>query len=178
MRMIYIITRILTFPGAYLRGFWEHLTCKILALPVEIPGYLRIDEACSHVEHSLAKKGFSAYLMATGAGFMNLMTGLPIFFAGFMNLRYMGITPYDSLGFFIFYVVITYIGFSMLCNIFPLVEDAMNLFEVAYKQKKLNIIGRIFFAIPSAIAYIGAILEKYCITFIALAAAVILSFVL
>ena len=66
----------------------------------------------------------------------------------------------------------------MLCNIFPLVEDAMNLWEVAYKQKKMNIIGRIFFAIPSALAYAGAFLEKYCVTFIALAAAVILSFVL
>ena len=61
MRTLYIITRILTFPGAYLRGFWEQLTCRILGLPVEVPGYLRIDEACSHVEHSLAKKGFASY---------------------------------------------------------------------------------------------------------------------
>ena len=178
MRTLYIITRILTFPGAYLRGFWEQLTCRILGLPVEIPGYLRIDEACSHVEHALAKKGFASYLMATGAGFMSFMTGLPIFLAGFMNLNYMGITHHESLGFFIFYVAITYIGFSMLCNIFPLVEDAMNLFDVAYKQKKMNIVLRIIFAVPSAITYVGAYLEKYCLTFIALAAAVILSFVL
>lgn len=178
MRTLYIITRILTFPGAYLRGFWEQLTCKILGLPVEIPGYLRIDEACSHVEHGLAKKGFASYLMATGAGFMNFMTGLPIFLAGFMNLRYMGITPHDNLGYFIFYVAITYIGFSMLCNIFPLVEDAMNLFDIAYKQKKMNIIGRIIFFIPSALSYAGAYLEKCCLTFILIAAAVILSFVL
>ena len=178
MNTLYIITRILTFPGAYLRGFWEQLTCRILGLPVEIPGYLRIDEACSHVEHVLAKKGFASYLMATGAGFMNFMTGLPIFLAGFMNLRYMGITPYDELGYFIFYVLIMYIGFSMLCNIFPSIEDAMNLFDVAYKQKKIKIIGRIIFAIPSALAYAGAFLEKYCITFLALAVAVVLSFVL
>ncbi len=178
MTTIYIITRILTFPGAYLRGFWEQLTCKILGLPVEASGYLRIDEACSHVEHSLAKKGFASYLMATGAGFMNFMTGLPIFLAGFMNLRYMGITYQDNLGYFIFYVLMTYAGFSMLCNIFPLIEDAMNLFDVAYKQKKLNIVGRIIFFIPSAITYAGAYLEKYCINFIILAAAVILSLVL
>ena len=178
MRTIYIITRIITFFGAYLRGFWEHLTCKILALPVEVPGYLRLDEACSHVEHSLAKKGFSAYLIATGAGFMNFMTGLPIFLAGYMNLKYMGLTAYDDLGYFIFYVVLIYIGLSMLCNIFPSIEDAINLFDVAYKQKKMGIIGRIVFAIPSALAYVGAYLEKYCITFVALAAATILSIVL
>lgn len=178
MTTLYIITRILTFPGAYLRGFWEQLTCRILGLPVEVPGYLRIDEACSHVEHALAKKGFASYLMATGAGFMNFMSGLPIFLAGYMNLRYMGITHHESPGYFIFYILMTYVGFSMLCNIFPLVEDAMNLFDVAYKQKKMNIIGRIIFAIPSALAYVGSFLEKYSITFIFLAAAVVLSFVL
>ena len=46
MTALYIASKILTFPGAYIRGFWEQLTCRILGLPVEIPGYLRIDEAC------------------------------------------------------------------------------------------------------------------------------------
>lgn len=177
MTMLYIASKILTFPGAYLRGFWEQLTCKILGLPVEVPGYLRIDEACGHVEHAMAKKGFASYLIATGPGFMNFMTGLPLFLAGFLNLKYMGMTVYDSPVFFAFYVLIMYAGISMLCNLFPLVEDAMNLFDVVYSQKKANIVGRILMFIPSAITYVGAYLEKYCITFILWIAAMILAFV-
>ncbi len=175
---LYIFSKILTFPGAYIRGFWEQLTCKILGLGVEVPGYLRIDEACGHVEHQLAKKGFAAYLIATGPGFMNLMTGFPIFFAGFLNLRYMGITPKDSVPLFILYLLMLYVGVSLLCNIFPLVEDAMNLNDLLYRQKKGNIIGRILAAIPAFITNIGAYVEKYSISFIAWIVFLILSFVL
>ncbi len=174
---LYIFSKILTFPGAYIRGFWEHLTCKILGLAIEVPGYLRIDEACGHVEHQLAKKGFAAYLIATGPGFMNLMTGFPIFLAGFLNLRYMGITPKDSVPLFILYVLMTYVGVSLLCNLFPLVEDAMNLNDLLFRQKKGNIIGRIFAAFPAFITNIGAYVEKYSISFIVWVVFLVLSFV-
>lgn len=177
MTKLYIFSKILTFPGAYIRGFWEQLTCKILGLPVEIPGYLRIDEACGHVEHVLAKKGFAAYLIATGPGFMNLMTGFPIFLAGFMNLRYMGITPSDSVPLFILYLLMTYVGVSLMCNLFPLVEDAMNLNDLLYRQKKGNIVGRILAAIPAFITNIGTYVEKYCISFVLWVVFLVVSFV-
>ena len=164
MTALYIASKILTFPGAYIKCFWEHLTCKILGLPVEAPGYLRLDEACGHVEHALASKGGAAYLMATGPAFMNFNAGLWIFLAGFVNLRYMGITYYDSMGLFVSYILMTYVGVSMLCNVFPLVEDAMNLQDLLYRQKKGNFLGRILAYIPTVIAYAGAFAEKYCIT--------------
>ncbi len=178
MTKLYIALKILTFPGAYIRGFWEQLTCKILGLAVEVPGYLRIDEACGHVEHAMAKKGFASYLIATGPGFMNFMTGVPLFLAGFLNLKYMGITAADSLGYFIFYVLLLYAGISMLCNLFPLVEDAMNLFDVVYAKKKSGIIARILMFIPSAVTYAGAYLEKYCATVILWAVAMVFAFVI
>ena len=178
MTKLYIASKILTFPGAYLRGFWEQLTCRILGLPVEVPGYLRIDEACGHVEHVMAKKGFAAYLIATGPGFMNLMTGLPLFLAGFLNLRFMGITPMDSAPLFVFYVLLMYVGISLLCNLFPLYEDAMNLYDLLYKQNKGNIIGRTLASIPTGITYAGAFLEKNCITVLLWIVAMILAFTL
>ena len=153
MTGLYIASKILSFPGAYIRGFWEQFTCKLLGLPVEIPGYLRIDEACGHVEHALPKKGFAAYLIATGPGFMNFNSGL-----------------------FILYALMVYVGASLLCSAFPLVEDAMNLYDLLYRQKKGNIIGRIFAFIPTVITYAGAYLEKYCITFILVAAGVTAGF--
>lgn len=177
MTKLYIFSKILTFPGAYLRGFWEQLTCKILGLGVEIPGYLRIDEACGHVEHALAKKGFYAYLIATGPGFMNFMTGIPIFVAGFWNLKYMGMTYRDSVPLFVLYLLMTYVGVSLLCNLFPLVEDAMNLNDLLYRQKKGNIVGRILAAIPSFTTNIGSYIEKYSISFIFWVVFLVVSFV-
>lgn len=177
MTALYIASKILTFPGAYIKGFWEHLTCKILGLPVETPGYLRIDEACGHVEHSLASKGFAAYLLATGPAFMNFNAGIWIFLAGFVNLRYMGITPQDYLGLFVLYVLMMYVGVSMLCNVFPLVEDAMNLHDLLYRQKKGNALGRLLAYIPTIITYAGAYAEKYCITTILWIILLVISFV-
>lgn len=177
MTALYIASKILTFPGAYLRGFWEHLTCKILGLPVEVPGYLRLDEACGHVEHGLAQKGWAAYLIATGPGFMNLMTGFPIFLAGFVNLVYMGIRYSDSPALFITYILMTYVGASLMCNVFPLVEDAMNLYDVAYSQKKMNAFGRLLAFIPTVITYAGAYLEKYGITVILWIVFIVLSII-
>ncbi len=177
MTALYIASKILTFPGAYIKGFWEQLTCKVLGLPVEVPGYLRLDEACGHVEHSLATKGGAAYLMATGPAFMNFSAGLWIFLAGFVNLRYMGITHYDSIELFAAYVLMTYVGVSMLCNVFPLVEDAMNLHDLLYRQKKGNFLGRILAYIPTMIAYAGAYAEKYCITTLLWIIVLVVSFV-
>lgn len=178
MTALYIASKILTFPGAFIKGFWEQLTCKLLGLPVEVPGYLRIDEACGHVEHAFPKKGWPAYLVATGPAFMNFNIGLWIFLAGFLNLRFMGITPADSTAFFVIYVVMTYVGISMLCNVFPLVEDAMNLYDLLYRQKKGNAAGRFFAYIPTAITYAGAYLEKYCVTPLLWIVFMILAFVI
>lgn len=163
MRMLYIIGKFITFPGAYLRAFWEQLTCRLLKLPVEEKKYLSADETCGHVEHSLAKKGFASYLMATGPGFMNMITGWPLFFMGYINLKVMGITPYDSIPLFILYILSTYVGISLLCCQFPMVEDILNFWETAYKEKKINIFGRIFAFIPALVTRIGAKLEEYSI---------------
>ena len=111
-----------------------------------------------------------------GPGFMNFNSGLFILLAGFMNLRYMGITVWDSVPLFILYALMVYVGASLLCSAFPLVEDAMNLYDLLYRQKKGNIIGRIFAFIPTVITYAGAYLEKYCITFVLVAAGVTAGF--
>ena len=178
MTKLYIIGKILTFPGAYIKGFWGQLTCRTLGLPVEVPGHLRIDEACGHVEHAFAKKGFASYLMATGPGFMNFITGVPLFIAGFLNLRYMGITPYDSVPLFILYVLMLYVGVSLLCNVFPLTEDILNFWYIAYEEKNMNIVGRIIFAIPAIITRAGAFLEKYSITVILWIAWLVVMFII
>ena len=167
MRMFYVITKLIVFPGAYIRGFWEQLTCRILKLMVEPGGYIRLDEACGHVEHSLAKKQFAAYLIATGPGFMNFNIGFFLFMWGFMNLRFMGITVYDSIPLFIIYVISMYLGVSFLCCLFPLTEDVLNYWSIAYtKNENRRILGSIFGFLPMAVTRLGAFLEKNGIIFI------------
>lgn len=134
MRMLYFITKIICLPGAYIRCFWEHLTCRILRLMVEPVGYIRMDEACGHTEHSLPTTQFGAWLISTGPGFMNFNMGLAFFLFGYLNIKDMGITPWDSVPLFILYVASMYLGVSMLCCLFPLTEDILNYWSIAYAQ--------------------------------------------
>ncbi len=167
MRLIYVIFKFLLFPGTFVRGVFEHLTCKILHLEVESEGYLRADEACGHVEHALATTHWSAWLMATGPGFVMFNAGMSFLYAGVFGIFYMGITPYDSLPLFIFYIVSIYAGVSFLCSLFPLTEDIMNYFDIAYHgEKKAPLILRIL-AFPLAIiTRAGAFCERNCINFL------------
>ena len=177
MSTFYTITKYLTFPGAFLRAFWEHFMCKILKIPVEDSAYLRAGEMCGHIDHAFASKAFPAYTVAIMPGLLNFFCGMPIMLTGVLNLRVMGITPSDSVVLFILYIVMAYVGISMLCNIFPDVETVMNLWDIIFTSKKSNIFARILTVIPSALMYAGAYLEKFGITVILWIAASVLLFV-
>ncbi len=167
MRLIYVIFKFLLFPGTFIRGAWEHLTCKILHLSVESEGYLRPDEACGHVEHALATTPWSAWIMATGPGFMMFNAGMAFLYAGVCNIFYLGLTPYDSLPKFILYVIMIYLGVSFLCSLFPLTEDIMNYFDLAFHGKKgPSLIIKILSFPLALITRIGAFCERNCINFL------------
>ena len=179
MRLLYIITKLIVFPGAYLRGFWEQLTCRLLKLMVEPGGYIRLDEACGHVEHSLAEKQFAAYLMATGPGFMNFNMGMAFFLFGYINMFTLGVTRFDSIPLYICSLVALYIGVSLLCCLFPLTEDILRFWDIAYggyaKKKRvagraLDGVGKVLGFPFAAITRLGAFLEKNCVIFILWAA--------
>ncbi len=175
MRLLYVIIKFICFPGTYLRGFWENLTCKVLHLEVESEGYMRPDEACGHVEHTLASTGWSAWLMAVGPGFMCFCTGSAFFLFGLFDIFYMGITFYDNAVLFILSIISMYLGGSLLCAAFPLTEDILNFWDVAYRGglkggnipvKILKIIGIILSFPVALITRVGAFLEKNCVTFL------------
>ena len=171
MKLIYVIFKFLLFPGTFVRGVWEHITCKILHLPVESEGYLRPDEACGHVEHALATIPWSAWLMATGPGFMMFNAGMAFLYAGVLNIFYLGVTPYDSLPLFIYYVIMIYLGVSFLCSLFPLTEDILNYFGLAFHGKKGPSMILKILSLPLAlITRAGAFCERNCINFILAAA--------
>ena len=202
MTILYIISKYICFPGAYMRAFWEHITCKILMLQVEPGKYVKRDEASGHIEHSLAKTQWSAWLMATGPGFLNFNLGSSLFLFGFLSVKYMGITPWDkvdisvavgnkmlqflhTLGIqnmypFYIYLIAMYLGVSLLCNVFPLTEDIINYWSMAYGPLGKKSIAKSTIAklnLPLAgITRLGAFLDAKGILFILWVVYLILEF--
>lgn len=182
MRIIYVIGKYVTFPGTFLRAFWEHLTCLLLGIPVENTGYLRADEMCGHIEHLLPEKAGAAYIQATAPGVMGLLTGLPMFMLGFANLRFMGFTFSDSAVLFVLYIAMTYVGASIMCCLHPQYEVALNLWDLTLSKLRSgnakSVIGGVLMLIPSLFVYIGAVLERFSVPVIVWAAFAVAVFVI
>lgn len=162
MTEFYIVTRFLTFPGAVTRAFWEQVVCRIHKTAVEDNRYLRQDEMCSHVEHELMPTAGRAFAVCFVPMLLQIVLAFLVATPAAFNLLYLGAFSFPK---GILDVVCLWIGFSLVVNCFPSIEDAMNMTEKIYKGQA-NIFQKIIFALGTGICYVGAFLERYCVTFL------------
>ncbi len=183
MTAIYVITKILTFPGALTKAFYEQIMCKIFKCPVEDNRYIRTDEMCGHVEHEFIERPVASFMYCFIPGMLNFILAVLLGFFPLVNVVYLGnysgfvassstlasaisdanaVTLIDML----LPIVFMWLTVSLLNNLFPLVEDAMVMKE---QYSKLNIVAKILFAPGFVVMLIGARLEKYGISFLILA---------
>lgn len=176
MTVIYVICKILTFPGAYLRGFLEHIVAKLCGCCIESDGYIRMDELSGHTDHSFPRKKAGAVAMAFVPGIFHFLFGMFLTIAGIVPLAHLRV-DFSHHVLFPLYVVITYVGVSMLCNLYPLVDDALFCKERLYgKEGRANLFVRIIMFIPTVICIAGAYIERYCINIVLIAAILVLMF--
>ena len=161
MTAFYYITKFITFPGAYVRCFWEQIICRICKVPVEDNRYLRKDETCGHIEHEFMPKATGAFAFCFVPAFMcSFLASALCLIPSFVTI-YLGI---GDLYLKIASAVSYWFAISLFVNCYPMIEDAMNMMNKIYKHG--NILQKIIYAPGAAILYVGAYLERYCITFI------------
>lgn len=164
MRMVYLIGKILTFPGAYMKGLWEHIFCRCLKIPVEREEYLCMDEGCGHVEHFFPGGRKASFLICFLPSLCNFLLALPIFGVGFFSLIYLGMPTEVNYMLALLQALMLYLGASLLCNIFPMQEDALHMWELIYRgEKKTSLLWKILLFIPAVVLRIGAFLERYSV---------------
>ncbi len=161
MTTLYIIVKYLTFPGAIIRCMWEQIVCRICKVPVEDNRSLRKDEMISHTEHEFMPTARGAFALCFVPAFMNaigafLLCLAPLMFTFFTQINDFVLTAVN--------VVAYWFAASLMVNSYPLVEDALNMMEKVYK--KGNILQKILYAPAAVLLFIGAYVEKYCLSFI------------
>ncbi|MBQ3137463.1 MAG: hypothetical protein IJB74_08290 [Clostridia bacterium] len=161
MTALYILTKYLTFPGALIRGMWEQAVCRICKVPVEDNRYLRKDEMISHVEHEFMPTARGAFAICFVPAFMNFIGA---FFLCLIPIMFTLYARFDDTVLTLINSVAYWFAFSLMVNSYPLIEDAYNMMEKVYKQG--NILQKILYAPAAAFLFIGAFVEKYCISFI------------
>lgn len=161
MNGLYIFTRFITCPGAWVRGFFEHLVCKISSIPVEDNRILTRDEMASHIEHELAPTPRKAFALCFVPAFFNGLFAFILAMCSVTGLFYYEQSaPVDI----IVNAVSYWFAFSLFVNSYPSVEDALNMKDMVYKYG--TVLQKIVYAPAFVLLYLGAFLEKYCITFV------------
>lgn len=183
MRLIYVITKILTFPGALTKAFFEQIMCRIFKCPVEDNRYLRTDEMCGHVDHELIERPVASFMFCFIPGLLNFLLAqlvclFPVINIGLLG-NYQGFVASSGLSAiikeeamvntldFVLPFFFAWVCVSLLTNIFPLIEDMIVMKE---QYKKLNPVLKVIFFPGYIVMRIGAVLEKYGITFLLLIA--------
>ncbi|MCR5040631.1 MAG: hypothetical protein K6C36_00875 [Clostridia bacterium] len=134
MNVFYTIIRILTLPGSAMRFALEQLVMRSDRIPVTKTEFFN-SEATSHVEHECPSLINKAYDVASAAFTTNLLLGIIASVTG-MGLFFMaGVRTWWAL-------LVLWLGFSMLCNLFPTRVDAANLVYRLSSEKKRRPIMR------------------------------------
>ena len=177
MDKLYIISKYITVVGSVLKGFWEHLFCRMLAIPVQDARYLQANELCGHVEHDFTKTKAKTFFLCYLPGLMNRLFGYGMTIGGFTGLCILKVP--SSAPIFWIDIVLLYLGVSLLCNNAPLYEDALNNWDLLYgKNSKTNIVVKILAFIPSVYILVSAWLEKHALGLLAFIVAIVLGFAL
>ena len=90
MTIIQVLTKVLTFPGALTKAFFEQIMCRILGCPVEDNRPLRTDEMCGHVEHELIHRPVASYVFCLIPGLLNFMLAILLCAVPFVNIFLLG----------------------------------------------------------------------------------------
>ncbi len=163
MNVIYVIGKVLTFPGAFMKAMWEHFVCRIVQLPIENAAYLNLDERCGHIEHSYSASRKKNLMLCLIPGLFNLFFGLPLFLTGFSAIIYFGELPGENVWLFVVHCVMLYLGTSLLCNLHPMTEDSMNCYELFYRGKPTNAAVRVLLFLPILCMRIGSFFERFAL---------------
>ncbi|MDE5993935.1 MAG: hypothetical protein K2G60_00305 [Oscillospiraceae bacterium] len=157
MRIIYVIVKLLTFPGAMTHAFFEHMSCRICKVLVDDARTLRTDEMLSHIEHELVKRRGASFDICFIPFLFNLFFGITILSSASVAVLYLGSYKNALLWFLL------YMGIAFLTNLFPQMEDILMLKENIYNSKT-NIVLKILASPFYAVFYIGAQLERFGLT--------------
>lgn len=188
MTVLYVITKILTFPGTITKAFFEQIMCRIFRCPVEDNRYLRTDEMCGHVEHELIERPVASYMFCFIPGILNFTLAMYLCLFPLLNIGVLGnysgfIDGFVSSSEFLSKIIkeeamintlnfllpffFAWLCVSLLSNLFPLYEDSIVMKE---QYKKLPTFVRVILFPGYIIMRIGSWLEKYGLTFVLLIA--------
>lgn len=165
IKVLYLIAKIITFPGTLLKAFLEHCACRMTHTVMENDYYFQSGEMCGHVEHDLAERKGQSFTICFFPFIVNLVLGLTLAWAGSVDLIYLGeFIRLEDINFFAY--IFLYIGICLLTNLFPSTEDFLMFKDFFYGKKSKNVFLKIILAPLFTVFFIGTKIEKWGLSLI------------
>ncbi len=172
MGTLHAVTSILTYPGVIFRLVLTQLFCRIFRCKVKKVKYISIERPCAVVEHEELAGAPKRFWLCFLPFFFSFIIGLAILLPAALQLFHLGNATFLN-------AVLFWIGFSLICNMFPEYQDACAMWSGIYKNKKTPMIAKILLAPVNAVMFGGSWLTYMGLHMaVGVLAAVILPFLL
>ncbi len=156
---LYVVTRVLTVFGTFMRAFWEQVACRICGIPVEDIRPFKVSELCGHIEHELIKKKSHIFLVCFLPFVMNFIFACCFLLSGAYRIVYIG--DFKSFSSWVF----LWLGISFAANCVPSFEDVLS-FKEAFFEKNTNLLVKIIVAPFFGVIYGFSLLERISVTLV------------
>lgn len=150
-----------TFPGVAVHELAHQICCRICRIPVYEVKYFQFKNPCGYVLHEATPNPWKNLLTGLGPFFINTILGMIITFPAYYSLWGAGKSIYgfnsrnEVMG--CIYLVLYWLGLSILMHAFPSTGDAKALVESVMRNKDVNIPAKIVTAPFIGLIYLGAV---------------------
>lgn len=143
------LVSLVTFPGVIVHELAHQLFCRILRVPVYDVKYFQLKNPSGYVVHEPSEQPGKTFLISVGPFIINTIIGIIIMLPVAMELFLLENHN-------IYYLILGWLGLSILMHSFPSTGDAKVLSKNVLKNKEVPLIIRILVAPVIGLIYIGA----------------------
>lgn len=136
MSYLYAVIKYFTILGTLSKAALVQGRCKKHGVPVEDARTLKFNEMCGHIEHELPKSYKVASIIALRPLLLLFIIGSFILVPASIQIFYVGDLS-------VFNFLLLWVGISLWTNLFPSVENALNVKHLSGNKKFRNFIGSI-----------------------------------
>lgn len=172
MGTLHAVMSVLTYPGVIFRMVLTQLLCRIFRCKVKKVKYISLARPCAVVEHEKFPGAPKRFWLCFLPFFLSFVVGLAILLPSTLQLFHLGNATFLN-------ILMFWIGFSLICNMFPDYQDVCAMWSGIYKNEKTPLIAKILLAPVNAVMLGGSWLEHMGLQMVTgIIAAVFLPFLL
>lgn len=143
------IISLITFPGVIVHELAHLIFCKLMKVPIYDVKYFQLQNPCGYVVHEPTANPGKTFIISIGPFIVNTLIGIIIMLP--VSLELFIFKNYNPL-----YVLLGWLGISILMHAFPSSGDAQVLYNNVIKNSEVSILVKILVLPVVGLIYVGA----------------------